>query len=53
MSAQGYWLTIYFRKVLTLLLWEMKKTIKTLIVFFIFYLFFIKTFFKWIINKCP
>ena len=28
-----YWLTIHFRKVLTSLLWEMKKTVKTLIFF--------------------
>ena len=32
----AYWLTIHFRKVLTLLLREMKKAVKTLIVFFFF-----------------
>ena len=30
----GYWLTINFRKILTLLLWRMKKSVKILIVFF-------------------
>ena len=45
----GYWLTIYFKKILTLLLWEIKKVIKTLIVFF----FPIKTFFNWIFNQYP
>ena len=38
-----HWLRIHFRKVLTSLLWEMKKAIKTLIVFFSFS---IKTFFN-------
>ena len=28
-----YWLTIHFRKVLTLLFWEIKKAVKTLITF--------------------
>ena len=32
----GHWLTIYFKKVLTSLLWEMKKDVKTLITFFLF-----------------
>ena len=44
-----HWLTINFRKVLTPLLWKMKKAIKTLI----FFSFPIKIFFKWIINQCP
>ena len=47
-------LTIHFKKVLTSLLWEMKKAVKILIVFF-FSL--IKTFFKQIVNQgcglCP
>ena len=40
-----HWLIIYFRKILTLLLWEMKKIVKILIVFFSFPVknFFIKT----------
>ena len=46
-----HWLTIHFKKVLTSLLWEMKKTIKILIVFF--FSFPIKTFFNWILNQCP
>ena len=40
---------MYFIFILTPLLWEMKKNIKTLI----FFSFPIKTFFKWIINQCP
>ena len=36
-SAAWHWLRIQFRKVLTLLLWEMKRTIKTLITFFFFF----------------
>ena len=39
-SAVRYWLRIHFRKVLTSLLWKMKKTIKILIVFFFFFFFF-------------
>ena len=41
-----YWLTIHFRKVLTSLLWKMKKTVKTLIFFPL-----IKTFFNCILNQ--
>ena len=48
-SAVQHWLRIYFRKVLTSLLWEMKKAIKTLIIFFSFS---IKTFFNQILNQC-
>ena len=33
-SALGHSLRIYFRKFLTSFLWEMKKTIKTLFIFF-------------------
>ena len=47
-SALGHSLIIYFRKILTSFLWEMKKTVKILIVFFSFS---IKTFFNWIINE--
>ena len=36
-SVVRHWLRIYFRKVLTSLLWEMKKTIKILIFFFFFH----------------
>ena len=36
-SAVRHWLRIHFRKVLTSLLWEMKKTIKILITFFFFF----------------
>ena len=32
----GHWLTIYFKKILTLLLWEIKKAVKILIAFFSF-----------------
>ena len=39
----GQWLTIYFKKVLTQLLWEMEKAVRT-------FFFLIKTFFKWIVN---
>ena len=46
--GSGHSLTINFRKVLTSLLWEMKKAVKTLIIFFS-----IKTFFNWILNECP
>ena len=42
-SAVRYWLRIHFRKVLTSLLWKMKKTNKILITFFFFS---IKTFFN-------
>ena len=35
-----HWLTIHFRKVLTLFLWKMKKTVKTLIAFFSFLIIF-------------
>ena len=45
----GHWLRINFKKVLILLLWEMKKVVKILI----FFSFPIKTFFNWIINQCP
>ena len=45
--------TIYFKKVLTSLLWEMEKSDKTLIAFFHFFFhFFIKIFFKLIVNHC-
>ena len=47
-ATLGYWLTIYFRKNLTLLLCEMKKVVKTLIIFFSFP---IKTFFNWILHQ--
>ena len=43
----GHWLTMHNRKVLISFLWKMKKTVKTLIVFF----FPIKTFFNWILNQ--
>ena len=33
-SAVQHWLRIHFKKVLTSFLWEMKKTVKTLIAFF-------------------
>ena len=42
-SALRHWLRIQLKKVLTSFLWEMKKTVKTLIVFFSFP---IKTFFN-------
>ena len=42
-SAARHWLRIQFRKVLTSLLWEMKRTVKTLVTFFSFS---IKTFFN-------
>ena len=42
-SVVRHWLRIHFRKVLTSLLWEMKKAVKTLITFFSFS---IKTFFN-------
>ena len=42
-SVARHWLRIQFMKVLTSLLWEMKKTVKTLITFFYFS---IKTFFN-------
>ena len=48
----GQCLTIHFKKVLTQLLWEMKKIVKTLIAFF-FFSFPIKHFFKWIVNQYP
>ena len=44
-----HWLRIHFRKVLTSLLWEMKKAIKTFITFFSFS---IKTFFNQVLNQC-
>ena len=47
-SAVRHWLRIHFRKVLTSLLWEMKKTIKILITFFSFS---IKIFFNQILNQ--
>ena len=48
-SDVWHWLRIHFRKVFISLLWEIKKTIKTLITFFSF---FIKTFFNYILNQC-
>ena len=42
-SAARHWLRVQFEKILTLLLWEMKRTVKTLITFFSFP---IKTFFN-------
>ena len=47
----GYSLKIYFKKVLISLLWEMKKVVKTLIVFFFYSP--IKTFLKWILKESP
>ena len=40
----GYWSTIYFRKVLTSLLWEIKQTVRILIAFF--FLFFLNFLWK-------
>ena len=41
----GHLLIIHFKKILTLLLWEIKKAIKILLLFFS-----IKIFFNWIVN---
>ena len=43
----GYWLIIYFKKILTPLLWEIKKTVKILF----FFSFPIKYFYKWMVNQ--
>ena len=45
----GQWLIIYFKKVLTPLLWKIKKSCQNINCFF----FLIKTFFIWIVNHCP
>ena len=46
----GYWLRIQLNKIFV---GKEKKTINILTTFFTFYKSEVKTFLKWIINRCP
>ena len=49
-SALGHWLKIQLKKVF---IGKEKIVINVLIAFFIFHKSDVKTFLKWIVNKCP